>query len=90
MKNDQWFEPGDKVMRVASAPIIMPETDFGIVLCVDRCEYISSRSYSRVFFVGIPSPTGYGHLANNFRKVEEIQLCVRAAKKKPDCVEVES
>jgi hypothetical protein len=89
---DVWFEPGDKVIRVAYAydlglPLIPQrrltnQSDFGNVLCVERCFRLGD--WNRVSFVGI-KPTGIlpdrGWYACCFRRVEEIQLCVRAAEK---------
>lgn len=86
MRNDdQWFEPGDKVMRVEYAEtlglinngITPPETEFGRVLCVTHCTDIP-RFGNVVRFVGIED--GLGFYACCFRKVSEIQLCVRAAR----------
>jgi hypothetical protein len=85
--NDQWFEPGDKVMRVSYPEDIglvatgyRPiETHFGKVLCVDDCW--TGNGFSAVSFVGVPDPWDRGFYACCFRKVEEIKLCVRAAEK---------
>lgn len=85
--NDQWFEPGDKVMRVAHDPykncprIQRRGTDlapYGKVFCVS--DFCASDLGNTVKFVGIANSIGsIGFAARNFRKVEEIQLCVRAA-----------
>lgn len=83
--NDQWFNPGDKVMRVNEAVILglpynrlptHPATDYGKVLCVDRC--FPEHSGNAVLFIGLKGKVFY---ARCFRKVEEVQLCVRAAEK---------
>lgn len=87
MNNDQWFEPSQKVVRVTTADvlgltangILVPETDFGHVLCVERCW--SSLWGNLVRFVGVEMPDGAGFYACCFRRVEEIQLCVMAARK---------
>lgn len=92
-KNDQWFEPGDKVMRVrltSGLPHAVTSKDsllveFGKVYCVERC-WLFKYGYNVVTFVGLPhvyNPSGSpkGWVASNFRRVEEIQLCVNAAKK---------
>lgn len=92
MKNDdQWFEPGDKVMRVADQ---YADTDalgggppFNVVLCVAR--FSEDPEGNLVECVGYPiledDETEWWDSASDFRKVEEIQLCVRAAEamKKP-------
>lgn len=80
---DQWFEPGDKVMRVAHASnsamqrTNLHETDapYGQVFNVEECSH--HKGYSWVALTGI----NLWLLANNFRKVEEIRLCVEAVKK---------
>lgn len=95
MKDDQWFEPGDKVMRVAHEPhgsfcnSGLKRTPFGKVFTVNYCMPLVDGN--AVFLIGIPSPER-GVRAANFRKVKEIQLCVSAAKhvKKPKRVEVET
>lgn len=89
--NDQWFEPGQKVMRVSDnlasdctklgLPYDSPE--FGEVLCVTECW--SAWDINHVSFVGYPATYDLGQKigfwTNNFRKVEEIKLCVEALKK---------
>ena len=87
---DQIFNPGDKVMRVCRAgevpninnyiPGIIPETDFGKVLCVKECFLKKWNKYHSVFFVGLP----YKFFSPCFRKVDEIKLCVNAANKIKD------
>lgn len=98
--NDQWFEPGDKVMRVSYAnklglpllpsPSLTEKTDFGNVLCVERCFPLGA--WNRVLFVGV-KPRGVlperGFFACCFRKVEEIKLCVQAVQRKPEPVRVD-
>lgn len=104
MKDDQWFNVGDKVTRVVTDAEFIAKigeipfhsgvrTNFGTVYCVSKC-WIGKRM-NLVSFVGIPNsvmPNGMsrGYPAIAFRRVSEIQLCVRAAEhfKKP--VEVES
>jgi hypothetical protein len=86
--NDQWFEPNTKVIRVARAtdfgvfsttPSPLPGTEFGKVLCVRFCH--AAPLGNGVFFVGVDHISNVGCLARCFRRVEEIQLCVRAAEK---------
>lgn len=90
MKDDQWFNPGDKVMRVAYSPQLgaipglrilplVPETDFGNVLCVEICW--EDRGVNRVKFVGIELDSDHGWRAACFRRVSEIRLCVEATKR---------
>ena len=92
MRNDQWFEPGDKVMRVAyDVPPLeqvaiypaIPSLDlipYGKVFCVESC--YQTRVGPRMRFVGVlEPPESIGIYTNNFRKVEEIRLCVEAAKR---------
>lgn len=102
MQNDQWFNPGDKVMRVSRgnpfrlgyfvpAPKDAVE---GEVYCVTQC-WKATQGWNLVLFTGFPiefSSNGElcGFLAANFRRVEEIQLCVNAVKqiKQPQPVTV--
>lgn len=83
--NDQWFEPGDKVMQVMSTAELGRPTSGrggslrGKVLCVLQC-WANWRGYNVVAFVGIPDD-GRGRYAACFRRVEEIRLCVRAAER---------
>lgn len=86
MKNDdQWFEPGDKVMRVAhGAPNTIPFkpnlAPYGAVFCVESCFHNPKYNRNSVTFIGVVNTRqAKGFVAANFRKVEEIQLCVRAA-----------
>jgi hypothetical protein len=90
--NEQWFQPGDKVMRIAYAAdlglnsanvAVNPATDFGIVLCVEHCWRPRLAPCNAVDFVGVfpKSNESRGFAAACFRKVEEIKLCVRAAEK---------
>lgn len=82
-KDDQWFEPGDKVMRVSNNTGGGAIKDgsglapFGKVFCVVDC--CGSEHGNLINFAGILLPKNHGFRAANFRKVEEIQLCVRAA-----------
>lgn len=96
MKQDYWFEPGDKVMRVAYGPEVakfdkwLPhssEAEKGRVLCVHAC-WRADNGWNYVTFVGVPITPGSGFLACCFRKVEEIKLCVKAAQKVGEPVEV--
>ena len=79
--NDQWFEPGQKVMRVAvDRPIpSMKNWDervgFGEVFCVSI--FLEDKGFNWIELVGFDDI----YLASNFRKVEEIKLCVEALKK---------
>lgn len=86
MKNDdQWFEPGDKVVRVADQNADTDTRDggppFNVVLCVAR--FCEDPEGNLVECVGYPvledDETEWWDSASDFRKVEEIQLCVRAA-----------
>lgn len=97
MKNDdQWFKPGDKVVKVSDSSAMeidvpgTPDAIYGKVYCVSYCWHNYYHENNWVNFVGFPerdSEDGarLGFLAADFRKVEEIQLCVRAAEalKKP-------
>lgn len=85
MKNDQYFEPGDKVMRVTAGDKLFPRDIFfggngltsvpyGAVVCVSWFE--ADAIANRVAFSGIDRV----FLAACFRKVEEIKLCVNAVK----------
>jgi hypothetical protein len=96
MKNDQWFEPGDKVVRVMTRAEFLaivgkvPKTgalkiEWGTVYCVEYCWRGTRMNLVRL--VGIPNTIrkngevrGYPAIA--FRKVEEVQLCVRAVQKR--------
>lgn len=91
-RNDQWFEPGEKVIMVsdtiedgiqydeASSPEIGPtycvsnfwtdpDGDNWIQLVGFKYEPASAYFYEQ------------GELARDFRKVEEIKLCVEAVRK---------
>jgi hypothetical protein len=92
MKHDQWFEPGDKVMRVGSNPdnatfipknksegIITPA--YNKVLCVE--DFWEGPQYNVVIFVGgggwrYANGMKVGWPASAFRKVQEIKLCLKA------------
>jgi hypothetical protein len=95
--DDQYFQPGDKVMRVAYAgqfpgarvrpgSTINNLTDFGRVLCVEAC-WLHPRIGNRVLFVGIPPREPLAWRAACFRKVDEIKLCVAAVKHKETPIE---
>lgn len=96
--SDQWFEPGDKVMRVSySQPgegrrirEVRKSPQYGEVLCVMECW--EGPTCNVVDFVGFGGPDydaasglRWGWEATCFRKVEELQLCVQAVEraKKP-------
>lgn len=60
------------------------DAEEGMIYCVSACWYVKRANYHAIDFVGFPpyyNPSGSrrGFLAANFRKVEEIQLCVKAA-----------
>lgn len=87
MKNDQWFEPGDKVMRVCDVEDsgfpegLAKSPPYGEVLCVvDFCEQDDGNL---CLFAGYPMTIYDGkewwETAACYRKVEEIRLCVKAA-----------
>lgn len=79
--NDQWFEAGDKVMRVSNwnpGGLVdgSKEKPFGHIFCVEY-SFQSCVGMNGVKFVGVQIPA----LASNFRRIEEIKLCVEAAAK---------
>lgn len=96
-KNDQYFQPGDKVMRVnpnashggyeepdkpSSFPVM------GQVYCVEG--FYEGPLWNTVMLVGFGgwryhpiNGTPVGWRAAWFRKVEEIKLCVEAVKSHP-------
>lgn len=87
--DDQWFEPGDKVMRVAWAEdlgicvqYVGSDPPFGEVLCVSEVGVAPNSKMNWVRFLGVPlnAPGAYW-LARCFRKVEEIKLCINAVRK---------
>ncbi len=97
--DDQYFQPGDKVMRVSS-PVAsgytrpdnygmkdMPE--YGIVYCVE--DFWEGPQFNVIMLVGVGGWRYHGGMkvgwqARRFRKVEEIKLCVGALEhtKKPE------
>lgn len=88
MKNDQWFEPGNKVMRVScvhpktgvAAENGLDRIPYGRVFCVKSC-FIGLQGLPLMMLVGVSLPPHLeGIHTHNFRKVEEIKLCVAAAK----------
>lgn len=95
MRNsDQWFQPGDKVMRVGSEcrrdhaipapPSGWPE--WGQVYCVE--DFWEGPQFNVVMLVGfggwvVINGMNVGWRAVNFRKVEEIKLCVAAVNRAP-------
>lgn len=94
MKNDQWFEPGDKVMRVGGNGTGYPQAlhkcpngapQLGKVYCVSECW--------RGLYTNLITLTGFdpvidklgrkvGFPAFAFRKVDEIKLILSAIQKK--------
>lgn len=85
--NDLPFKPGDKVMRVSekssviglshSLPELLP---YGRTFCVKDC--YPTYAGPRMQLVGIELPfMSIGIICDNFRKVEEIRLCIEAVKK---------
>ena len=88
--SEQYFNPGDKVMRVGSISLRPIDRSilkrqppqFGEILCVERCWKNGRHNY--VMFAGFGAPyyssKGYeiGLIAQNFRKVDEIKLCLAA------------
>ena len=92
--DDQWFSPGDKCMRVSNAcELRLPHNDIlpkgsetGKVVCVVEFK----DNYPIPNFVRFAGFEGWFYAAN-FRRVEEIQLCVKAAEqmKAPKKQEVE-
>lgn len=93
MKNDQWFRKGDKVMEcmtdaeVAAAlpnAILGPDapTKPGVVYCVE--EFMEHPCGNVLTLVGVDEGLPWHErwiVAMYFRRVSEIQLCVRAARK---------
>lgn len=85
--NDQWFEPGDKVMKVSNCNLgknIHPQgsTQMGKVYCIEACW--RGLHCNAVNFIGFDQIFGVrglrlGWPAQDYRKVEEIKLCVKAA-----------
>lgn len=86
--NDQYFQPGDKVMLVQE--MLEPqweecpntEVRYGEVYCVSA--FWSAGGYNMIDLVGTPPAFDdygrrCGYLAMEFRKVDEIKLCVAAA-----------
>lgn len=96
---NQYFNVGDKVARVENnpgdpgAPSSMKDTPLGVVLCVSETARFADGTQG-VAFVDFPkmvlSHTEWWYSANDYRKVEEIQLCVRAAEKMKTSEEVEA
>jgi len=92
MSNDQWFQPGDKVMRVAGNtkngsiyPTNRRKPRYGEILCVE--DFWEGPNYNVVMFVGFGG-WAYDHRgwkvgwpASAFRKVDEIKLIVEAVEK---------
>lgn len=89
MQNDQWFLPGDKVMRVSSGSALGTAVEhppshhpqYGVVYCVEDCW--AGPLFNAVMLVGFggwqyQNGMKAGWQACAFRKVEEIKLCVMA------------
>jgi hypothetical protein len=92
--NDQYFQPGDKVMRVGDntpgarlAHELAPPPDarpkYGVVYCVE--DFWEGPQRNVVMLVGFGGWTycdGFkaGWPAASFRKVEEIKICLAAAR----------
>lgn len=95
--DDQWFEIGQKVVRVSmenygTLPSVgVREAEIGPVYCV--ADFFEAHEMevqlNWIHLVGFPTHDAegdeIGYPAANFRRVEEIQLCVKAAEmmKKP-------
>lgn len=82
---DQWFEPGDKVVRVQDVQFTVKEIEErpstlpnDKVLCVHA--FINHPLYGNfVQITGYNAGSEWWSPAREFRRVEDIQLCVRAA-----------
>lgn len=86
--NDQWFQPGDKVMRVVGngRPGIHCDAgspQMGQVYCVEA--FYEGPKFNAVMLVGFGgwryvagNPYPIGWRASFFRKVDEIRLCCKA------------
>lgn len=89
--NDQWFEPGDKVMWVSVTddpqyPVVRWDDglESGRVYCVSEFWTDDDRNWINLSgFDAEYSEDGcrVAWFAADFRRVEEIKLCVEAAKK---------
>lgn len=99
--SEQFFQPGDKVMRVATisrrpvgpeyAPKRVPQ--FGEILCVEDCW--GTTIGNQVMFAGFGGPYFFngrktGWQAEAFRKVEEIKLCLAAVAHQPAAAPITS
>lgn len=95
MKDDQYFKVGDKVMLVDETPppsagppdpaVDDEDVDFGIIYVVAEFEE-DPEYYNVISLVGkrplfVVNGVIIGWPACNFRKVEEVKLCVQAAAK---------
>lgn len=88
---DQWFSPGDKVMEVdveAAMEQTVPgyadaekvPTKPGAVYCVEKFTTFSPTGWNAVWLVGVDCEPD-GLFAAEFRRVEEIRLCMSALRK---------
>lgn len=82
------FSIGDKVMRIARHhpgygtihPIPTNDAQEGVIYCVDWIGY-SPAGRPIVTFTGMDPTPFFGWFCHNFRRIEEIKLCVEAAAK---------
>lgn len=90
MNNELPFKPGDKVMRIACDPPFPGIQDangdgirvapYNNVFCVKVC-WVDEAGLTMCSFVGVDHSPFIGICTHNFRKVEEIRLCINAVKK---------
>lgn len=92
------FAPGDKVVRVGFTPHPKtktfpgdcgPDVAFGVVHCVE--DFWEGPHFNVIMLVGFGGWRSWrnqkiGYPVAAFRKVEEIQLCVNAAKQMTEAV----
>lgn len=105
MKDDQWFEVGDKCLRVREpdpkrdgpecCTELPPYAPWGEILCVSAFQ--SHPDGNTVLFHGYPAFVDengdeWWEIPDCFRRVDEVRMCIEAAKhvKKPERVEVET
>lgn len=91
--DDQWFQPGDKIMLVSHKTYGEVAKDYkgakpkmGVIYCVE--DFFEGPQFNVVMLVGFGGWHWEGNykcgwFAGNFRKVEEIKLCVQALNKEP-------